>query len=255
MKIATWNVNSVRARADRLFGVLERHKPDVLCLQELKAQDELFPLARVREAGYHAATFGQKTYNGVAILSRSEPREIERGLRDGVEDPQARFISALVDGVRVISVYVPNGAEVGSDKYTYKLAWLARLREYLDKHLRPGDPIAICGDYNVAPSDLDVARPEEWKDSVLCHPTVREALARVCAFGLLDSFRALHAEGGQYSWWDYRTMGFQRGNGLRIDHVLVTPGLAARCREAQIDRDERKGQSPSDHAPVLAVFE
>jgi exodeoxyribonuclease-3 len=255
MKIVTWNVNSVRVRQERLLRFLERHAPDVVCLQELKVETEGFPREAIAAAGYHAAVFGQKTYNGVAILSRKEPEDVRRGLCDEVEDPQARLISARIDGVRVFSVYVPNGATVGSDKYEYKLRWLERLRTFLAKHHAPDEPLALCGDFNVAPDDLDVARPDEWRDSVLCHETVRKALADVCAWGLSDPFRAKHPEGKVYSWWDYRALGFQKNNGLRIDHVLVTAPLAGRCTAALVDREERKGKDASDHAPVVLTFE
>jgi exodeoxyribonuclease-3 len=251
MKIITWNLNSVRAREDRLIGVLDRHKPDALCLQELKVVDDDFPTARVRELGYHAALFGQKTYNGVAILSRAEPEDVQRGLRDDVEDPQARLVSARIDGVRVISVYVPNGGVLNSDKYAYKNAWLKRLRAYLEKHHDPHEKLVLCGDINIAPDDIDVARPDEWKDTVLFHPEMRTALRELCSWGLYDAFRHCRPEAGLYSWWDYRQLGFPKGNGLRIDHIFVTEPLLGTCRAAEIDRNERKGKQPSDHAPVV----
>jgi exodeoxyribonuclease-3 len=256
MKVITWNVNSIKARNDRLFALLERHKPDALCLQEIKVSTEAFPMAAVQAAGYHAAVLGQKTYNGVAILSRSPPEDVTRNMDDGVADPQARLVSAKIDGVRIISAYVPNGSEVGSDKYAYKLEWLRRLRAWLDKTMDPKDPIALCGDMNVAPEDIDVARPAEWKDTVLCHEDARAALARVCAFGFEDGYRVKHpGVPGHYSWWDYRALGFPRNNGLRIDHVLVTRPLVPRVTDASIDRNERKGEGPSDHAPVIVDFD
>lgn len=251
MKLATWNVNSIRAREERLLAFLERHRPDVLCLQELKVIDGDFPMARLREKGYFAAIHGQKTYNGVAILARSEPEDVVCGLRDGTEDPQARLVSARVDGVRIISVYVPNGSEVGSEKYTYKLAWLKRLRAYLEQHHRPDERLVVCGDINVAPDDIDVARPDEWKDTVLCHTDARAGMGELCEWGLFDAFRKCRPEAGLYSWWDYRMLGFPKGNGLRIDHILVTKPLLEQCSGAEIDRNERKGKQPSDHAPVL----
>ncbi len=251
MKIVTWNVNSVRAREERLVAFLERHRPDVVCLQELKVIDGDFPLQRVRDLGYHAALFGQKTYNGVAILSRSEPEDVQRALRDDVEDPQARLISVRVDGVRVISVYVPNGGEHGSDKYAYKTAFLKRLKTYLATHHRPDEKLVLCGDINIAPDDIDVARPDEWRGTVLFHPEMTEAFRDLCAWGLHDAFRKCRPEAGLYSWWDYRMLGFPKGNGLRIDHVLVTAPLLETCRAAEVDRNERKGKQPSDHAPVI----
>lgn len=250
VKIATWNVNSIRARQDRLLSWLERHRPDVLCLQELKVQDDAFPFDALQAAGYHAAAHGQKTYNGVAILSRGPLEDVERGLGDDVDDPQARLIAATTFGVRVLSIYVPNGSEVGSEKYAYKLAWLGRLERHLARRYATTDALALCGDFNVAPDDLDVARPEAWAGSVLCHGEARAALERVRSFGLFDAFRRHHPEGHVYTWWDYRMLAFPKNDGLRIDHVFVTDRVLARSTAASVDRDERKGKQPSDHAPV-----
>ncbi len=254
MKIATWNVNSIRARQERLLGWLGEHQPDVVCLQELKVTDDAFPHDAIGAAGYHAAVLGQKTYNGVAILSKTEPTEVLRGLDDDVDDPQARLLAANVEGVRILSAYVPNGQEVGSDKFAYKLDWLRRLRAYLDHRHTPSQPLVVCGDLNVAPDEHDVANPEQWADSVLCHAQARDALSQVCAWGLVDVFRQHHPEGGLYSWWDYRMLAFPKNNGLRIDHVLATEPMAKRCTSAEIDREQRKGPKPSDHAPVMAEF-
>ena len=254
MKIATWNVNSVRSRLERLLSWLEKTEVDILCLQELKVTEDAFPYDPIREAGYHSAVCGQKTYNGVAILAREEPIKVERGLGDGVDDPQARFIAADVAGVRVISAYIPNGQTVGSEKYEYKLDWLRRLKEHLGARCRPSDPLILCGDFNVALDDSDVANPETWAGSVLCHQDARDALEDVRRWGLTDVFRQHHPEGGVYSWWDYRMLGFPKNDGVRIDHIFATEQLAGRCTGAEIDRDERKGQKPSDHAPVFAVF-
>jgi exodeoxyribonuclease-3 len=252
MRIVTWNVNSVRARLDRLLAFLERAAPDVVCLQELKVPDAEFPADAVRAAGYHAAVHGQRTYNGVAILSRHEPAAVQTGLGEAMADDQARVISAMVDGVRVVSAYVPNGQVVGSDKWDYKLAWLDALRRWLEA--LPSGPMILCGDFNVAPDDRDVARPEEWRDSVLCHDNGRRALQAVLSLGLVDTVRLHHEGPGPFSWWDYRMLAFPKGNGLRIDHVFATPDLAARCAAAGVDRDERKGKLPSDHAPVIVDF-
>jgi len=255
MKLAAWNVNSIRARYERLRRWLEAQEPDVVCLQELKARDEDFPYAELRALGYHAAVFGQKTYNGVAILSRTEPRDVERGLGDDVDDPQARAISALIGGVRVLSVYVPNGGEMGSEKYAYKQEWLRRLRAMLDRRFDPAEPLALCGDFNVAPEPRDVHDPPAWEASVLFHPEARAALEHVRGFGLADTLRLHHEEGGLYSWWDYRMLAFPKNRGLRIDHIFASRPLATRCVSASIDRQERKGKQPSDHAPVIATFE
>ncbi|HBZ72243.1 MAG TPA: exodeoxyribonuclease III [Deltaproteobacteria bacterium] len=254
MKVASWNVNSVRAREARLLAWLARTQPELVCLQELKAENDVFPSAAVEALGYQAAVHGQRTYNGVAILSRAPLTEIERGFGDGEDDAQARVIRARVAGIRVFCAYFPNGGEVGSEKFAYKLRWMERMRRYLERTLEKSESAVLCGDFNVAPEDRDVARPEEWKDSVLCHPEARAALARIADLGLVDTFRRQHSEGGHYSWWDYRMLGFPKNNGLRIDHIFATEPLAARCQSAEIDRNERKGKQPSDHAPVLATF-
>jgi len=253
MKLMTWNVNSVRSRLQRLVAVLDRHEPDVVCLQELKGIEEVFPREAIEAAGYYAAVYGQKAYNGVAILSRTEPERIVRGMGD--EDPQARLIAADIRDVRVLSAYVPNGSEVGSEKYQYKLAWLKRLTAHLAAEYSPDDKVVLCGDFNVAVDDADVRNPAKWADSVLCHPTVRDALESVRAWGFVDVFRKHHPAGGVYSWWDYRRLGFQTDDGIRLDHVYATASLAAESTAADVDRDERKGKGASDHAPVVVTFE
>lgn len=254
MKVATWNVNSIRARLDRVVDWLASHRPDVVCLQEIKVTTDRFPTDALAEAGYHAAVHGQPTYHGVAILSREPAEDVERGLCDGVDDGQARLIGARIGGVRILSAYVPNGGEVGSEKFAYKLAWLDRLRAHLERDASPEEPLLLCGDLNVAPEDRDVANPEAWSDTVLCHPSARKALRQVVEWGLVDAFRLHHEEGGLYSWWDYRQLAFPRNDGLRIDHILATAPLGQRCTTASIDRDARKGKQPSDHVPVIAEF-
>jgi exodeoxyribonuclease III len=254
MRIATWNVNSVLVRAERLGAWLTRHQPDVLCLQELKAEEEKFPSLEVRALGYHAAIYGQRSYNGVAILSREAPSDVRRGFEDGEVDSegeQARLISARFGDLRVISVYVPNGQELGSEAYAYKLRWLGRLKRYLERHHKPEESLVVAGDFNCAPADIDVARPAEWTTTVLAHPEVRAAVADVMTFGLVDVFREKVATPGLYSWWDYRALGFAKNNGLRIDLLLGTPTFSAGITRAWIDRDERKGKKPSDHVPVV----
>ncbi len=255
MKIGTWNVNSIRARQERLLAWLRKVQPDVLCVQELKVADEVFPYEPIREAGYHAAVHGQKTYNGVAILSRNEPTNVVCGLADEADDPQARLIAAEIDATHIVSAYVPNGHVVGSDKYRYKLDWMERLRDYLNRRFDPSGRLVLCGDFNVAPDDLDVANPESWAGSVLCHQDARDALDNIRRWGFTDVFRQHHPEGGIYSWWDYRMLAFPKNDGLRIDHVFATEPLAGRCTSAGIDREERKGHKPSDHAPVIAQFD
>ena len=254
MKIATWNVNSVRARLERLLAWLQKAQPDIVCLQELKAKEEAFPFDAIRAAGYHAAVFGQPTYNGVAILSRIEPPKILRGMDDGVDDPQARFLAAQLGDIQVLSAYVPNGQVVGSEPYAYKLEWLGRLRAFLERHLTPETSLVLCGDFNVARDERDVADPAAWEESVLYHPTSRAALEELLDWGLVDVLRQQHPEGGLYSWWDYRNLAFPKNDGLRLDYIFATQPLACRCTAAEIDRQERKGETPSDHAPVIAEF-
>jgi exodeoxyribonuclease III len=255
MRIVTWNVNSIRTRLPRLLGVLQRHQPDAVCIQELKVAEDEFPSLELKAAGYEAALVGQKSYNGVAILSRAKLTRVESSFSDDVADEQARFLAAELAGIRVLCVYVPNGGEVGSDKWEYKLGWLARLRSYLDRNEDRKRPLAVCGDFNVAPDDADVKNPARWKDTVLCHPDGRAALKRVIEWGLVDAFRRVHPDGGIYSWWDYRMLGFPKNDGLRIDGVYVTLPLAERLKDARIDREERKGKQPSDHAPVIVDFD
>jgi exodeoxyribonuclease-3 len=255
MKLVTWNVNSIRVRQERLLAFLGRHGPDVVCLQELKVEDAKYPHALLEAAGYRSVVHGQKTYNGVAILSRLPATDVRVGLDDGDPDPQARLVSAVIGGVRVASVYVPNGSEVGSEKWAYKRAFYGRLRAWLDRHVRPDEPFALCGDFNVAPAAIDVHDPAAWENDVLFHPDARADLDHVSAFGLVDTLRQVRGdEPGLFSWWDYRMLAFPKNRGVRIDHILATRPLAERCVEAFIDRDERKGDAPSDHAPVVVTF-
>jgi exodeoxyribonuclease-3 len=254
MKLATWNVNSIRSRLERLLAWLDKHRPDVLCLQELKCKEDQFPFDQIEQGGYRAAVFGQKTYNGVAILSREEAQDVRRGLGDDEAGEEARLISADIGGVRVINAYFPNGQTVGSEKYQYKLAWMDRLSRMLRRDFAPDQPIVLCGDFNVAVDDKDVATPADWADSVLCVPEVRAALEKIRRWGFEDVFRRHHPDGGIYSWWDYRQLAFPRNEGLRLDHVYATHPLAEKCLSAEVDRQERKGEKPSDHAPILAEF-
>lgn len=255
MRIATWNVNSVRARHERLLRWLQTHQPDLLCLQELKCQEAQFPFEALRELGYEAAVHGQKTYNGVAILSRQPADEVWAGMMDDEDDPQARLLTCRFGELHVVSAYFPNGSSVDSPKFAYKLRWMQRLRRWLDLRFRPDQAILLCGDFNVAPEDRDVAKVENWADTVLCVPAVREALASIYDFGFTDLVRTHRPEEGLYSWWDYRQLAFPRNEGLRIDHIVGTASLMPRCSGAWIDRDERKGASPSDHAPVVVELD
>ena len=255
MKLATWNVNSIRAREERLVRWLTLRRPDVLCLQELKVTEDVFPLVPLQALGYHAAVHGQRTYNGVAVLSRAEPSAVERGFGDGCDETHSRIVTARIGDVHVVSAYVPNGREVGSDKWAYKIEWLGRLRAWLGRRFAKGDLVALCGDFNVAPEARDVCDPAAWEASVLFHPEARAALEHVRAWGLVDAFRRHHEAPGLYTWWDYRMLAFPKNQGLRIDHVLLSEPLAARCTAASIDRNERKGKLPSDHAPVVVELD
>lgn len=254
MLVASWNINSIRARAGRVVDWLEDRQPDVVCLQELKGTNEKFPWDVIRSAGYEAAVHGQKTYNGVALLAKHKIEDVVTGFDDGVDDLQARVIAGTVAGARIASVYVPNGKRVDSDKYAYKLEWLDRLERYLRSGVLDG-PFLICGDFNIAPEERDVAEPERWRGGVLYNDDLSARFDRYLETGLADTFRIHHEEGGLFSWWDYRMLAFPRNNGLRIDHMLATPPLAERCTSAFVDRDQRKGEKPSDHAPVLADFD
>jgi exodeoxyribonuclease-3 len=255
MKIATWNVNSIKARKERLLDWLARHAPDVLCLQELKLEAKAFPEDEIRQAGYHAVLLGQKTYNGVAILSREPASDVRLGFGNPELDVQSRVISARVGELQVISAYVPNGAEITNEKYAYKLSWLESFAAYLRETCVADRPIALCGDFNIAPDDRDVPNAREWADTVYCTPEVRAAYQKLLdAAGFRDCLRMHRAEAGLYTWWDYRQLAFPKNQGVRIDHVLATAPLAARCSGVVIDRDQRKGKLPSDHAPVIAEF-
>ncbi len=255
LKIATWNVNSVRSRLERLIAFLARHDPDIVCLQELKTPDETYPSEDIEKAGYHSAVFGQKTYNGVAVLSKNESKILALGMDDGADDPQSRLIAVEISGVTVISAYFPNGGTVGSDKWEYKLDWMHRLKSYLEKHHKKNKPLLLCGDTNIAIDDNDVAEPDKWAGTVLCHPDGRAAFCDIIDWGLRDVFREKNPGGWVFSWWDYRQLAFPRDDGLRIDHILATKPLADKCVSAIVDRDERKGSKPSDHAPVIAEFD
>lgn len=258
MKIATWNVNSLRARLPHVSRWLQEQAPDVLCLQELKAPDEDLPRAELEAVGYACAAAGQKTYNGVAVLSKAGAGDVVVGFphlpADHALNAQRRLLAATVGGVRVVSAYLPNGEAVGSEKFAFKLAFFQELRRYLEETLEPSRPFCLCGDFNVAPEAIDVYDPKAWEGQLLCSDEERAALEGVRSVGLVDCFRLHHTEAGRYSWWDYRMKAFQRKMGLRIDHVWATPSLAERCTASDIDAEPRRWDRPSDHAPVWAEF-
>ncbi|MDO9449042.1 MAG: exodeoxyribonuclease III [Rugosibacter sp.] len=251
MKIASWNVNSLKVRLPHVLDWLVATQADVLCVQETKMEDKVFPYAELLAAGYHAVHNGQKTYNGVAILSRSEMTDVAFDIPE-FEDTQKRVIAATVDGVRIVCGYMPNGQAVGSEKYAYKLQWYAALTRWLKQEIAQHPRLALLGDFNIAPEDRDVHDPVAWKDQILCSEPERAALRDLQALGLADAFRLFDQPEKIYSWWDYRQMGFRLNRGLRIDHILLTPALANVCRTCVIDKAPRKLERPSDHAPVIA---
>jgi exodeoxyribonuclease III len=249
MRIASWNVNSLNVRLPHVLQWCASAQPDVLALQETKLEDAKFPLAALREAGYDAAFSGQKTYNGVAILARTPITDVVHGI-DGFDDPQRRILSATVGGVRVVNLYVVNGQAVGSEKYAYKLDWLARVTAHLAEEIRRHPRMVVLGDFNIAPDDRDVHDPAAWHEHILCSTPERDALRSMLALGLHDSFRLFKQDGGHYSWWDYRQAAFRRDLGLRIDLVLVSEALRNQCRDATIEREPRTWERASDHTPV-----
>jgi len=250
MKLATWNVNSLKVRLPQVLDWLAANPVEVLCLQETKQQDGDFPQDELRAAGYHSVFSGQKTYNGVAILSRAPAGAVQVGLPD-FPDEQKRVIAATIGDVRVVCVYVPNGQSVDSDKFQYKLAWLAALRGWLEQELTRYPKLALLGDYNIAPEDRDVYDPAAWQGNVLVSEPERQEFRNLLQLGLRDCFRLFEQAEKSYSWWDYRMMAFRRNMGLRIDHILVSEPLAAQCRSCVIDKTPRKLERPSDHTPVV----
>ncbi len=251
--IASWNVNSLKVRLPQVLQWLETHQPDVLALQETKTQDENFPAQAFTEAGYQVAFAGQKSYNGVAVASRNPARVLHTAL-PGLDDPQQRVLCALVDDVCVLNLYVPNGSEVGSDKYAYKLDWLARLDEFTADLLQTYDKVILLGDFNITPADEDVHDPALWRDRILCSQPERGALCALLSRGLTDTFRQFEQERHSFSWWDYRAGDFARNRGLRIDLILAAKELSHHCADSWIDINPRQQPRPSDHTPVVAEF-
>lgn len=249
MKIASWNVNSLNVRLPHLLDWLRLRAPDIVALQETKLEDARFPDAALAEAGYRSVFAGQKTYNGVAILSRAPAQDVQVGI-PGFDDEQRRVIAATVDGLRIVDLYVVNGKAVGDEKYEYKLRWLAAVQAWLAEELRRYPDLVVLGDFNIAPDDRDVHDPAAWHEQILCSTPERDALRALLDLGLHDSHRLHSDAAGEFSWWDYRAAGFRRNLGLRIDLVLLSGTLRARCTAAGIDREPRTWERPSDHAPV-----
>ena len=254
MKIATWNVNSLKVRLPHVLEWLAQNQPDVLCLQETKQEDINFPMAVLNEAGYQTTFSGQKTYNGVAILSRAPQENIQIGIPH-FEDQQKRVLAATVQGVRIVNVYIPNGQSLDSDKYQYKLAWLEALTTWLEAEIKAHPRLVLLGDYNIAPEDRDVHDPLAWVGQVLVSAPEREAFQALINLGMHDSFRLFEQAEKSFSWWDYRMNAFRRNLGMRIDHILVSAPLASSCKAVTIDREIRKAERPSDHVPVMMDLE
>jgi exodeoxyribonuclease III len=252
VKLVTWNVNSLTVRLPRLLAWLALHQPDIVCLQELKCEEAKFPFEALAEAGYEALVHGQKTYNGVAIVYKRglSPTDVQIAIPN-FEDPQARAIAATFGELRVICLYVVNGQAIDSDKFVYKQAWLAALTAWLKTEVSAHKQLAVLGDYNIAPADADVHDPAAWAGQVLCTDIERGFFESWLALGLKDSFRLFEQAPKLFSWWDYRMLGFQKNQGMRIDHILITEALAAKAQGCVIDKQERRGEKPSDHAPVV----
>ncbi len=254
MKIATWNVNSLNVRLPHVIEWLSSAQPDVLVLQEIKQVTEAFNSDAFTEIGYQSIASGQKTYNGVATISRQNITDVVTDF-PGFDDPQRRILAATVGDVRVIDLYIPNGHSVGSEKYSYKLSWLKALRNFLSQELQVHDKLVVLGDFNIAPDDRDVHDPEKWGEDILCSPPERAALQGIMKLGLCDVFRQFEQPEKTFTWWDYRAAGFRRNAGLRIDLILASTTLSAACRASYVDREPRTWERPSDHTPVVAEFE
>lgn len=253
MKIATWNVNSLNVRLPHVVEWLAVASPDVLVMQEIKQVTDAFPADAFKELGYHSVASGQKTYNGVAVASKTPTADHVLDI-PGLEDPQRRVLATTIGNVRVVNLYVPNGSSVGSEKYEYKLAWLSALRNFLEQELEQHPNLVVLGDFNIAPDDRDVYDPVKWGDDILCSPAERAALKSLCDLGLTDVYRKFEQPEAAFSWWDYRAAGFRRNAGLRIDLILASQAMTDACTMSTIDKEPRTWERPSDHTPVIAEF-
>ena len=254
MNIATWNVNSIRARLDKVTSWLKEKRPDVLCLQETKVTDDLFPREPLEDEGYNIEVFGQKAYNGVAILSKHPVEDVFRGLPGDEGETERRVIGCIVKDFMILNLYVPNGQDLGTEKYKFKLNWLQRLRSLLDEKYDTSEKVVVTGDFNITFDDRDVFDPDAMREAIHCSTPEREALKNVMDFGLEDALRKHHEEAGIYTWWHYRAGAYFKGQGLRIDHFLVSPPALDTCTGVEVDGDERAKKGSSDHAPVVASF-
>ena len=256
MKVVTWNINGINSRIRLVLDWCKMEQPDVLCLQETKCVDARFPHRQFRDAGFEHVEFtGEKGYNGVAIISKIAVESLERRLPGDDDDPSKRFIAGDVNGVQIVNVYVPHGTLIGSDKFDYKLKWLARLTKYFDRGFATRDNVLLCGDLNVAPHELDVWKPSQWANKLHFTKPEREALIKLKRWGFVDLFRQMNGEVREFSWWDYFFHSFEKDRGLRIDHIWTSPPLAERCTGCWIDKEPRKLAKTSDHAPVVAEFQ
>ena len=255
MKVATYNVNSIRKRLPLVLAWLESHQPDVLCLQETKVQDAEFPVDAIREAGYFAAYRGMKSYNGVATLTREEPEQVIHGLHREADNEDVRILQTVVGGVRIVNTYIPQGSSIKSEKYAYKLEWFERLKQYFEEHLDAAEPAIWLGDLNVAPEPIDVYHPDRRVNDVDFHIDARNAYKAARDWGFVDVFRKLHPERVQYTYWDYFRNAFENNLGWRIDHILATESLAEKCRVAEVDLEPRRGTAASDHTVMWAEFQ
>jgi exodeoxyribonuclease-3 len=244
----------MKVRLPHVVEWLQNHEPDVLVLQEIKQLTENFPTEALQEIGYHSIASGQKTYNGVAVISKSPATDLVTDFPD-LDDPQRRILASTVDDIRIVDLYIPNGSEVGSEKYEYKLNWLKSLRNFLEAEMQRHENVVVLGDFNIAPADADVYDPEKWGDAILCSPPEREALGELFKLGLTDVFRKFEHPDGTFSWWDYRAAGFRRNAGLRIDLILTSNSMTERCKASYVDKEPRAWERPSDHAPVVAEFD
>ena len=255
MKIATWNVNSIKSRLDQVIKWCETNQPDVLCLQETKVVDEKFPVKKFNAIGYpHISLLGERGYNGVATLSKLPLTDVQKNLPDERKPAQSRMLGATIGGLHLINIYGPHGTSLGTEKYVLKLKWLERLRKYLDKNFDRDDDLILCGDFNVAAHELDVWKVSVWRDKLHFTKPERDALQHVKKWGLVDVFRQINGDVKEFSWWDQYFNAFEKDRGLRIDHIWASPSLAERCTDCWIDRDPRGWEHPSDHAPVVAEF-
>jgi exodeoxyribonuclease-3 len=254
MKIATWNVNSINVRMPQLLGWLETANIDVICFQETKTVDENFPIDAIRQAGYDAEFMGQKSYNGVAIISKFPITDVQKNFLDDDDESPKRMIAGTINGVRIVNTYIPNGTELWTDKFTFKLDWLQRLRRFFDETCDKNSDVLLCGDFNVATDEIDVWSVPAWEGKLHFSKPERAAMHQVKQWGFVDVFRKINPDLQEFSWWDYRDGAWQRNRGLRIDHIWTSPSLAAKCTGCWIDKSTRRLEKPSDHAPVVAEF-